>query len=119
MPEAAEVIAGELDDEAVAAAFADDNIEIEPLKPRVAAAVPRKPVAQPAMPEVAAPEYEEGEEEDTEGFAQPGGKKQDKKKKKDRNQRRQLVYDEDIGQVVAKRRRKGSRKRGEWDNDEE
>lgn len=119
MPEAADALAGELDDEAVAAAFADDNLEIEPLKPRVAAAAPRKPVAQPAQPEVTPPVYEEeDEEEESEIFAQPGGKKPEKKKKKDRNQRRQLVFDEDIGQVVAKRRRKGSRKRGEWDDDE-
>lgn len=117
MPEAAEMLEGELDDEAVAAAFADDNLEIEPLaKPRVAAAAPRK-FAPGTVPAVVEPVEDEDEEE--EGFAQPGGKKKDKKKKKDRNQRRQLVYDEDRGQVVAKRRRKGSRNRGEWDDNEE
>jgi transcription termination/antitermination protein NusA len=39
------------------------------------------------------------------------------KRKKDRQKRRQLVYDEDLGRTVARRRRKGSRKRESWDND--
>ncbi len=35
--------------------------------------------------------------------------------KKSKEKQRQLVFDEDRGEVVAKRRRKGSRKREEWD----
>ena len=37
-------------------------------------------------------------------------------RKKGKNKRRQLVFDEDMGEVVSKRRRKGSRKRNEWDD---
>ncbi len=44
---------------------------------------------------------------------------EDKKaKKKSKRKRVQLVYDEEIGEVVAKRRRKGSRRRGAEDFDE-
>ncbi len=38
-------------------------------------------------------------------------------KKKDRKKKRRLVYDEDTGEVVAKRRRKTSRQRGDWQDD--
>lgn len=38
------------------------------------------------------------------------------KRKKERQKRRQLIYDEDTGQTYAKRRRKGGRKRDEWDD---
>ncbi len=41
----------------------------------------------------------------------------DKPKKKDKKKRRQLVYDEDSGEVRAKRQRKGGRQRGGWDDD--
>ena len=41
--------------------------------------------------------------------------KSESKRKKERQKRRQLVYDEDLGKTVAHRRRKGSRKRDEWD----
>ncbi len=40
----------------------------------------------------------------------------DTKRKKSMRKRRQLVFDEERGEVVAKRRRKGSRKRDEWDD---
>ena len=38
------------------------------------------------------------------------------KDKKNRHKKRQLVYDEESGQTVAKRKRKGGRKRSEWDD---
>jgi hypothetical protein len=37
----------------------------------------------------------------------------DRKRKK--SKQRELVFDEKRGEVVAKRKRKGSRNRGEWD----
>lgn len=40
------------------------------------------------------------------------------KKKKGKGKRRQLVFDEDSGEVVAKRRRKTNRKRNAWDEAE-
>lgn len=42
--------------------------------------------------------------------------KKGKKKKKDRDQRRQLVFDEELGEVVVRRNRKGGRTRDEWDD---
>jgi len=38
------------------------------------------------------------------------------KKKKERMKKRTYVYDEKLGQVVAKRRRKPGRRRGEWED---
>jgi transcription termination/antitermination protein NusA len=38
------------------------------------------------------------------------------KLKKERQKRRQLVFDEDTGKTIAKRRRKGGRKRSDWDD---
>jgi len=38
------------------------------------------------------------------------------KKKTSRQKRRQLVFDEETGEVRSKRRRKGNRKRSEWDD---
>lgn len=38
-------------------------------------------------------------------------------KKKDRHKKRRLVYDEEKGEVVAKRQRKTSRRRGDWQED--
>lgn len=40
------------------------------------------------------------------------------KRSKAKKKSRELVFDEDRGEVVAKRRRKGSRKRTEWEEDE-
>jgi hypothetical protein len=50
------------------------------------------------------------------------GDKGDGKKgkgKKERQQRRQLIFDEEIGQVIARRRRKGGRGGDDWMEDEE
>ncbi len=54
-------------------------------------------------------DFDEDDEYDDSG-------KDQTKRKKDRQKRRQLVYDEDSGQMIAKRRRKGSRKRESWDD---
>lgn len=35
--------------------------------------------------------------------------------KSNKSRSRELVFDEEIGEVVAKRKRKGSRRRQEWD----
>jgi N utilization substance protein A len=59
----------------------------------------------------------EDEDEDVDVLLGEGeGKGETKKKKKDRQKRRTLVYDEDIGEVVSKRRRKGRRNRDDWDD---
>ena len=38
------------------------------------------------------------------------------KRKADRRKRQMLVYDEKLGKVVAKRKRKGGRARGDWED---
>ncbi|MCQ3929002.1 MAG: hypothetical protein DPW16_00965 [Chloroflexi bacterium] len=76
-----------------------------------------------AVPEVAetpvAPvEWEEGFEEvegDERLSDKRSGRKKKSKTKKPKQSRVQLVFDEDMGEVVAKRRRKGNRDRGEFD----
>lgn len=53
-------------------------------------------------------DYEDGDELYESGEARA--------RKKGKNKRRQLIYDEESGEVVSKRRRKSSRKRNEWDD---
>ncbi|MDX1994415.1 MAG: transcription termination factor NusA [bacterium] len=68
----------------------------------------RPPVAQPqviAEPEV---DFDIDEEE-----VELGGK--GKKGKKAKEKRRQLVFDEDTGATYARRKRKGNRRTGEWE----
>lgn len=54
----------------------------------------------------------ETDDADVEELDEDGNKKT---KKKDRKKRRQLVFDEATGEVVAKRKRKKQRKRNDWD----
>lgn len=69
-----------------------------------------------ARKEVARQEFDLPEvDADRDDFVSTGGKK-GKKGKKDRDQRRQLVFDEDLGEVVVKRNRKGGRKRDDWND---
>ena len=100
--EAPEAIAEEV--EAVA------DVSEEPVKAEVAPQVELEPEPD-SEPEVEAPivwvENVE-EDEDLEEGSRRGGKKKDQPKK------RQLVYDEDLGEVVARRRRKPGRQRDEW-----
>jgi len=81
--------------------------EIEEPEPVVAEEVapPRKRTYEPDFLE------DDGEEEYDRERA-PKGKK---KRRSERQKRRQLVLDEDSGEVIAKRRRKGSR--GSWDDE--
>jgi N utilization substance protein A len=57
-------------------------------------------------------EWVEGDEEDDELEEAGRGKG----KKKGRRTKHQLVYDEDLGEVVARRRRKPGRQRDEWED---
>jgi N utilization substance protein A len=80
------------------------------LPPTEADAQSRRPaVAQPDEP-VFEEEFDEFGER-----IEKGGKKA---KQKERQQRRQLLFDEDLGEMVVKRRRKGGRS-GEWTDWEE
>ena len=58
------------------------------------------------------PRFDEPEEE----VFEDGDLDESTKRRKSKRKRRQLVFDEERGEVVAKRRRKGSRQRGEWDD---
>jgi len=73
---------------------------------------PLKPAApKPVPPKAAVALQPEPEEE--------GGERvEGQRKKKSKQRRRQLVYDEDLDEVVVRRKRKGSRKRELWDDDE-
>ena len=90
----------------------------EELQPDLAAAL-----AGPA-PDAAAPRRDERDDRETQAdFADDGEKefelelrKGKTQRRKDRQKRRQLVLDEASGEVIAKRRRKGSR--GSWDEEE-
>jgi N utilization substance protein A len=61
-------------------------------------------------------ESEEEEDGDIDAILVTGKDGETIKKKKERQKRRQLVYDEELGEVVAKRRRKGARSRDDWDD---
>jgi N utilization substance protein A len=95
-------------------AFADEPVVFDPTavpdadrKPRKGVAVVKEPVFEPE-------EMVEDEEVDLLLTGAKRGKGDKKKKKKERQQRRQLIFDEEIGQVIAKRRRKGSRGGDDW-----
>ena len=83
----------------------------------VGEAVPEPETTGEAVEGIAVPEVVPGEElefDDEEGDAtQPaGGKKPVAKKVKKDTKKRELVFDEDLGQVVARRKRKPGR--GGW-----
>jgi hypothetical protein len=99
-------------------AFIDEERPLpqpEPVKPPVGRRVPKAAKAQPTLESVDyAPYIEPVEAEEVD---EGTGKK--KKGKKGKNRRRELVFDERRGEVVAKRKRKGGRARdwGEFDDE--
>jgi hypothetical protein len=93
------------DGEAVLAAFPDE--------PFVAPEVPKQPERKRRFePEEVTPveAFEEDFDLEDELDDDKRGKKKGKRKK------RQLIYDEDAGRVVARRKRKGSRRRDDWED---
>jgi len=56
-----------------------------------------------------------GTVDDEEAFDEEEGGEAERDKKKSKGKRRELVFDEERGEVVARRRRKGGRRRGDWD----
>jgi N utilization substance protein A len=71
-------------------------------------------VPELALAEALEPEFEADWSEEAEGEEQdvPG---RDKAKKKKVGKKRELVYDENLGEVVAQRKRKPGRQRREWE----
>ncbi len=111
--------AGEVveDEEEAPPAFVDEERRPQPEPEAIKKVVRRvpKPVAeQPAAPPepVNYEAYTEPADFDEEGDA---GDKKGKKGKKGKNRRRELVFDERRGEVVAKRKRKGNRGH-DWGN---
>jgi N utilization substance protein A len=83
----------------------------------LALTAPEQPGAEPAAPEAslpaqAVPEAPAGWEEE-EGN---GEEARTDKKKKGRGKKRELVFDDKLGEVVTHRRRKPSRQRGKWED---
>lgn len=93
----------------------EEEIEIKELVPAIAEPVADEagvavPNAPGAAPDINYFPEDEGEQEFE--LERSKGKTQ---RRKDRQRRRQLVLDEESGEVIAKRRRKGSR--GSWDEE--
>jgi transcription termination/antitermination protein NusA len=106
----AEKVGATAEDEEAPPAFIDD---VRVAEPEADKAKPRRLVPKPVT------EVEPVVE--AEGFVADGaeeGDEKDKKGKKGKNRRRELVFDERRGEVVAKRKRKGGRAR-DWTEFEE
>lgn len=99
-----EAVVEEVDD-APQPAFVEPSVEIE------ASRTPAKARPEPRFVEIE--EVDERDDEETVFIREGAGKK---KGKKGTQKKRQLIFDEETGQTVAKRRRKGSRNRDEWDD---
>ena len=105
--EAAEVVT-EAEDEAPVV-FADEQVPV----PQPDEAQSAKRVFRRLRPE---PEFEE-ELEQPEGDLDSLNEQDEERKRRDSKlKRRQLVFDEELGEVVAVRRRKKGRERDEWDD---
>jgi len=129
--ETAEVPAAEVEMEAAGevAAEAEPVAAVEAAVPEVAEAVevtqePIEEAAAEVVPQVGAEQaeletapavelewIEEEEEEEELGPAKKG------KKKVGKGRKRELVFDENLGEVIARRKRKPGRQRGEWDEE--
>jgi transcription termination/antitermination protein NusA len=57
----------------------------------------------------------EPEAEDSDEYFDSEQMDRTKKRKKDKRKRRQLVYDEETGEMITRRRRKGSRRKEDWE----
>ncbi len=101
--ELVEVTQAAVSDEETVLLPAFGDVDLEEIKPAVPPKEERRKVARVDEPE----EIEEADLDDE----VTGGKRG----KKDKGKQRELVFDEERGEVVARRRRKGSRRREEWD----
>lgn len=121
--EAAEVAEADAEAEAEAVAEAPEAVvEEEPVaeeEAEVTAEVEAPPAeAEPAQPEpsVAEQVVEPFSEELVDLYPVDDEAEEKLAKEKAKRRRRQLVFDEDLGEVVVKRRRKASRRRAEWED---
>jgi N utilization substance protein A len=103
-------------DAVIPAAFGDEHLVVEtPKKPEPKFEKPAA-AAPVAIPVVADADYDLDFDDEDDNFA-PTSKEGKKKKNKERQQRREIVFDEDRGVQVVKRKRKGNRGRGNWDEE--
>ncbi|MCB9457241.1 MAG: transcription termination/antitermination protein NusA [Anaerolineaceae bacterium] len=108
-------VPADVDDEAVIlSVFGDEDI----VEPKPATARPKPARVAATAPAVADDDEADEADEDLDALltSGTGSKKKDRKSRKERQQRRQLVFDEEVGEIVAKRRRKGSRRREDWED---
>ncbi len=106
--DAAEAELSEAEDEAPVV-FADEQVPLpQPEDPQTAKRVFRR-----ARPE---PEFEEEQEVPERDLEVLNEQDEERKKRDSKSKRRQLVFDEELGEVVAVRRRKKGRSRDEWDD---
>jgi N utilization substance protein A len=96
-----------IEDELTPEMWPEDDDELSARRRKQAKAKPKKEKEREVFLEA----FEEPEWEEPEPATSAK-----KPKKKDKRKRVDLVYDEDLGEVVAKRRRKGSRRRNEFDD---
>lgn len=118
--------------EPVTAPPAETEATVEPVAPEAPAAVPAPVAAEPAVAtepaqavdETGVPVPEQSFEEAWEEFEAEAGDEdispeELRKRKEDRRKRQTLVFDEKLGKVVAKRKRKAGRARDWLETDEE
>src|SRR6185295_15942363 len=102
-------------------AFGDEHLVTEtPKKPERKPEPPKPETAMVGAVVVSTPpaagdaDYGDLDFDDEDDDFSPTSKEGKKKKAKERQQRREIVFDEDRGVQVVKRKRKGNRGRGGW-----
>ena len=116
-PAAVEAVAEEASAEAPAAEETDDKDKIVGLEPIIPLEpiVPLEPVVEKKKAPVRKKKVKVARKTRGEIRAEEAAKEEAKKNVK---KARELIFDEDAGRVVTRRKRKGSRNREEWDDDE-
>ncbi|MEL6151260.1 MAG: transcription termination factor NusA, partial [Chloroflexota bacterium] len=105
VPEPIATVAGE----ELPAAFPMELPDVE----EVAMPTPPKPAREPEPESEPEPTFDELDFDDADDFDDD---EEGRGKKKGKKKRRQLVFDEDSGRVVSKRKRKGNRSRDNWED---
>jgi N utilization substance protein A len=114
----AEAVAAEVEPEVVAEATAVAQAQPEPEMEAVSIVQKVEAPTKPAAPAKAEPEKKKPTVQIARPAALEAEKEDDKKKKGKKTKGKELVFDEAAGEVVVKRKRKGSRRRDEWGEEE-
>jgi len=105
---AMEPAAAEVEEGAKVAEAAEEVVEAVPVEKEVLVEE-MEPAKEPIEEEELVLEYEEEEEEEEED-------EDELEERRKKGKKRQLIYDEKLGKVVAKRQRKPGRRREEWED---